>query len=217
MGRVGRARSAESPEGDVRPASVYSRLDVASSEASRPYREGLQVIHIHNDNRVLAFQRWLPDVGRDVMVVVSLNENTFYDHPTELVSHPEVSGTRFLTAMSTTRGWTPSSGKRRWRRRGRPCLGPDADLRRNHASSHQHRGFCQRLGPFLNSNGLRGDTHEGSSRHIHIVLMANSLPRPSPHLLIDNRAVAPTFRYVPGGSGQENRMVLLRAMEFLGN
>jgi 1,4-alpha-glucan branching enzyme len=40
--------------------------------------EGLNVFHVHNDNRVIAFQRWLPGVGRDVIVVASLNEKTFY-------------------------------------------------------------------------------------------------------------------------------------------
>lgn len=33
-----------------------------------------------NANRVLAFHRWLPEVGRDVVVVASLGESTFYDH-----------------------------------------------------------------------------------------------------------------------------------------
>jgi 1,4-alpha-glucan branching enzyme len=33
-----------------------------------------------NDNRVLAFQRWVPDAGRDVVVVASLRESTFHDH-----------------------------------------------------------------------------------------------------------------------------------------
>lgn len=42
--------------------------------------EGLNVFHVHKDNRVIAFQRWLPGVGRDVVVVASLNERTFYDH-----------------------------------------------------------------------------------------------------------------------------------------
>ena len=31
-------------------------------------------------NRVLAFNRWVPGVGRDVVVVASLGESTFYDH-----------------------------------------------------------------------------------------------------------------------------------------
>jgi 1,4-alpha-glucan branching enzyme len=42
--------------------------------------EGLNVFHVHNDNRVIAFHRWLPDVGRDVVVVASLNEETFYNY-----------------------------------------------------------------------------------------------------------------------------------------
>ena len=42
--------------------------------------EGLNVIHVHNDNRVIAFHRWVPDVGRDVVIVASLNEGTFYNH-----------------------------------------------------------------------------------------------------------------------------------------
>jgi 1,4-alpha-glucan branching enzyme len=42
--------------------------------------EGLNVFHVHNQNRVIAFHRWLPGVGRDVVVVASLNESTFYNH-----------------------------------------------------------------------------------------------------------------------------------------
>jgi 1,4-alpha-glucan branching enzyme len=42
--------------------------------------EGLNVHHVHNDNRVIAFHRWLPGFGRDVVVVASLNERTFYNH-----------------------------------------------------------------------------------------------------------------------------------------
>lgn len=38
---------------------------------------GINVFHAHNQNRVLAFQRWIPDVGQDVVVVASLNENNF--------------------------------------------------------------------------------------------------------------------------------------------
>lgn len=41
--------------------------------------EGLNVFHVHNDNRVIAFHRWVPGAGRDVVVVASLNEGTFYD------------------------------------------------------------------------------------------------------------------------------------------
>jgi len=39
--------------------------------------ETLSVLYVHEENRILAFQRWLPDVGRDVVIVASLNDNTF--------------------------------------------------------------------------------------------------------------------------------------------
>jgi len=42
--------------------------------------DGLNVFHVDNDNRVIAFHRWLPRIGRDVVVVASLNESTFYSH-----------------------------------------------------------------------------------------------------------------------------------------
>jgi 1,4-alpha-glucan branching enzyme len=41
---------------------------------------GLNVFHVHNENRVLAFQRWAEGVGRDVVVVVTLNESTYYGY-----------------------------------------------------------------------------------------------------------------------------------------
>jgi 1,4-alpha-glucan branching enzyme len=42
--------------------------------------EGLNVFHVHNGNRVLAFQRWVEGVGRDVVVVASLHESTYYGY-----------------------------------------------------------------------------------------------------------------------------------------
>jgi 1,4-alpha-glucan branching enzyme len=42
--------------------------------------EPVSVFHCNDVDRVLAFHRWLPGVGRDVMVVVSLREETFHDH-----------------------------------------------------------------------------------------------------------------------------------------
>src|SRR4051794_22381549 len=41
--------------------------------------EGINVFHVHDDNRVIAFHRWVPGVGRDVVIVASLNESTFHD------------------------------------------------------------------------------------------------------------------------------------------
>lgn len=42
--------------------------------------ESINVFHVHNQNRVIAFQRWLEGSGRDIIVVVSLNEFTFYSY-----------------------------------------------------------------------------------------------------------------------------------------
>jgi 1,4-alpha-glucan branching enzyme len=44
--------------------------------------EPVNVFRIDEYNRVLAFHRWVPgaDAGRDVVVIVSLREETFYDH-----------------------------------------------------------------------------------------------------------------------------------------
>jgi 1,4-alpha-glucan branching enzyme len=42
--------------------------------------EGVKVFHVHNDNRVIAFQRWVEGIGRDVVVVASLNESTFWNY-----------------------------------------------------------------------------------------------------------------------------------------
>ena len=41
---------------------------------------GLNVYHVHNANRVLAFQRWVPGEGHDVVVIASLNENTYHNY-----------------------------------------------------------------------------------------------------------------------------------------
>ncbi|HWZ90690.1 MAG TPA: alpha amylase C-terminal domain-containing protein [Polyangiaceae bacterium] len=46
--------------------------------------DGISVFHVHNDNRVIAFQRWVPGEGRDLVVVASLNESTFYDRSYQL-------------------------------------------------------------------------------------------------------------------------------------
>ena len=42
--------------------------------------EGCAIIHVHDVNRVLAFQRWVEGVGDDVVVVCSLNESTWYNY-----------------------------------------------------------------------------------------------------------------------------------------
>jgi 1,4-alpha-glucan branching enzyme len=46
--------------------------------------EGLHVFHVNPEARVLAFHRCVPGEGRDVVVVLSLREATFYDHSYQL-------------------------------------------------------------------------------------------------------------------------------------
>src|SRR5262249_12658476 len=42
--------------------------------------EGCRVIHVHNENRVVAFQRWVEGVGNDVIVAASLSERNCYNY-----------------------------------------------------------------------------------------------------------------------------------------
>ena len=43
--------------------------------------EGINPYYTHNDDRVLAFQRWVEGAGRDVVVVVSLSQKTRWSYP----------------------------------------------------------------------------------------------------------------------------------------
>jgi 1,4-alpha-glucan branching enzyme len=42
--------------------------------------EAINVFHVHNDNRIIAFHRWVEGFGRDVVVIASLNESTFWEY-----------------------------------------------------------------------------------------------------------------------------------------
>jgi 1,4-alpha-glucan branching enzyme len=42
--------------------------------------EGVHVIFVSDNDRVLAFQRWVEGSGQDVVVVASLNESTYYNY-----------------------------------------------------------------------------------------------------------------------------------------
>jgi 1,4-alpha-glucan branching enzyme len=41
---------------------------------------GINIFHVHNDNRVVAFHRWIPGEGHDVIVVASLSESTHFNY-----------------------------------------------------------------------------------------------------------------------------------------
>ncbi len=42
--------------------------------------DNVNAFHVHNENRVIAFQRWLAGIGRDVVVVATLSETTWYGY-----------------------------------------------------------------------------------------------------------------------------------------
>lgn len=42
--------------------------------------EGYRTVHVHNANRVLAFHRWVPGIGADVMVIASLNNGNWFNY-----------------------------------------------------------------------------------------------------------------------------------------
>lgn len=42
--------------------------------------DAINVFHVHNDNRVLAFHRWVPGEGKDVIVVANLREETWWGY-----------------------------------------------------------------------------------------------------------------------------------------
>jgi 1,4-alpha-glucan branching enzyme len=42
--------------------------------------EGFRLIHVHDENRVLAFQRWMPGLGNDVVIVVNLANYNKYNY-----------------------------------------------------------------------------------------------------------------------------------------
>jgi 1,4-alpha-glucan branching enzyme len=42
--------------------------------------QGFRVVHAHDDNRVLAFHRWVEGAGDDVMVVVHLSTYNRYEY-----------------------------------------------------------------------------------------------------------------------------------------
>jgi len=42
--------------------------------------ENVNAFHVHGQNRVIAFQRWLEGTGNDVIVVATLSETTWYDY-----------------------------------------------------------------------------------------------------------------------------------------
>jgi 1,4-alpha-glucan branching enzyme len=42
--------------------------------------DAVRAFHVHNTNRVIAYHRWIEGQGRDVIVVASLNDNTWWSY-----------------------------------------------------------------------------------------------------------------------------------------
>ena len=42
--------------------------------------DNVNPFHVHNQNRVIAFHRWLEGTGNDVVVVATLSESTWYNY-----------------------------------------------------------------------------------------------------------------------------------------
>ena len=64
--------------------------------------EGCAINHVHDQNRVLAFQRWVEGAGADVVVVCSLTKIRCTIMPSALP--PRGAGVRCSTVTSTTIG-----------------------------------------------------------------------------------------------------------------
>ena len=74
---------------------------------------GINIFHVNNDNRVLAFHRWVPGEGHDVVVVVSLNEWTHFNYdlgfPINGIGRRKLTVT--FTITGSILGWPATAGE----------------------------------------------------------------------------------------------------------
>jgi 1,4-alpha-glucan branching enzyme len=68
----------------IKPMSDFLRYtqDIISLRWNQPAIRGNNVnaFHVHDTNRIVAYHRWLEGTGQDVIVVASLNDNSFYNY-----------------------------------------------------------------------------------------------------------------------------------------
>lgn len=71
-------------DADDKPMTDFLRFmqDLVALRRRQPALRaaGLNVFHVHDGNRVLAFHRWIPWVGRDVIVAITLREQTWHGY-----------------------------------------------------------------------------------------------------------------------------------------
>ncbi len=58
----------------------YRELIALRTAPARARAEAINVFHVHDANRVIAFQRWIVGSGRDIVVAASLNEATYWSY-----------------------------------------------------------------------------------------------------------------------------------------
>ena len=105
--------------------------------------EGCAIIHVHDDNRVLAFQRWIEVQGRDVVVVCSLNENTLTNYAIGFPGRGTLA--RGVQQRRLRQLGEPDRGRQRRRRGcGRPRSARPARLRRAHHSGERPADLRQK-------------------------------------------------------------------------
>lgn len=107
--------------------------------------DAINAYYGHNDNRILAFHRWLEGVGRDVVVVASLNESTLWSYE---LGFPQPG--RWFEVFNSdvydqwVNPWTAGNGGAidvaGSPRDGDAALGTGCD------SGERNRGFCARSG-----------------------------------------------------------------------
>ena len=65
----------------ARPRGSFSQELIALRRRQPALRgEWINVFHVNDEARVIAFHRWLDGIGRDVVVVATLSETTHYDY-----------------------------------------------------------------------------------------------------------------------------------------
>jgi 1,4-alpha-glucan branching enzyme len=57
-----------------------ARIQMLEWGSRTPFGDNVNPFHVHNQNRVLAFHRWLEGTGQDVIVGATLAEDTWYNY-----------------------------------------------------------------------------------------------------------------------------------------
>jgi 1,4-alpha-glucan branching enzyme len=68
--------------------------------------DSVRVFHVHDQNRVIAFHRWVEDVGCDIVVVASLCEQTYYEYA---IGFPRSGAWREIFNSDVYDGWVNPS------------------------------------------------------------------------------------------------------------